>query len=385
MNEKQNNLIKNSSCFISRLRLNNFRSYISAAIDCEASFVVLYGANGSGKTNILEAISLLSPGRGLRRAPFSSFGNIDKNQNQQNNWAVALSLQTPSGQVDIGTGMSPDGTRKTRINGANVKSVQNLSEYIRLLWLTPDMDMLFRGPKSDRRAFLDRLVSTLIPDHNISVSNYEKAMRQRNKLLSENGDNTWLSAIEKQMAQSGAAIYFARLDSLTHLQRLVNESIDEANFPASLLSLSPLFEDKEPPVSSSALENILIKHWFDNRNLDRAASRTLLGPHRVDLQVIHKQKNIAANFCSTGEQKALLIGLILAHARLVKKMSNITPILLLDEVGAHLDPKRREALYDALYELKTQCWLSGTDKILFESLKEKAQTFKIDLGRIIPV
>jgi len=295
---------------------------------------------------------------------------------------VALTLETPTGAVDIGTGASIEGGRRLRINGANAKSMQELSAYIRLLWLTPDMDALFRGASTDRRRFFDRLVTTLIPDHNFAISSYDKAMRQRNKLLNENGDNAWLSAIEAQMAQFSAAIYFARLDCLGHLQQLVNESVDEDAFPASNLSLSALFADQEPPTSSTILETKLIEYWQDTRALDRAAGRTLLGIHKVDLNVIHRQKNIPAALCSTGEQKALLIGLILAHARLVKKMTNITPILLLDEISAHLDPQRRNALYDSLDKLKAQCWMSGTDMMLFESLKDKAQKYQIENHQI---
>ncbi len=376
------------SHYISRLRLNSFRSYTSAAIDCNSSHIVLSGANGAGKTNVLEAISLLTPGKGLRRATISNIAQIDANGNCSVNWAIALTLETPNGPIDIGTGTSLEGVRKTRINGTNAKSLQEISAYIRLLWLTPDMDSLFRGPSGDRRRFFDRLVSTLIPDHSLSVSNYEKAMRQRNKLLSErmiseNSNDNWLNAIEAQMAQYAAAIYFARIDSLGHLQSFVNQSIDEQAFPASQLSLTALFEDGVEPNSSASLEARLIEHWRKNRALDKAASRTTLGPHKLDLLVTNKQKNIPAALCSTGEQKALLIGLILAHARLVKKITSITPILLLDEIGAHLDPQRREALYDSLDALQAQCWMSGTDKILFESLGNRAQIFEVKLNQII--
>jgi DNA replication and repair protein RecF len=375
----------NPTHYISRLRLSNFRSYSSAAIDCNSSHIVLTGANGAGKTNILEAISLLSTGRGLRRAKFSSLNKIDASENQESLWAVALTIETPNGEIDIGTGATPDGARKIRINGANAKSIQELTPYIRLLWLTPDMDGLFRGPSTDRRRFFDRLVSTLIPDHSISVSQYEKAMRQRNKLLSESADDAWLNAIETQMAQFSAAIYFARIDCLGHLERLLNENIDKNAFPSSSLSLTPLFENDIAPASSSILEASLIKHWKQMRAFDTSAGRTTTGVHKTDLNVTHKQKNIPAILCSTGEQKALLVGLILAHASLVKKMTNITPILLLDEIGAHLDEKRRQALYESLDKLNCQCWMSGTDIMLFESLKGKAEIFDITNGRISPI
>ena len=380
--------------YISRVRLTNFRNYISGAIDCDNRHIVLCGKNGAGKTNLLEAISLFSTGRGLRRAPLQSLTYTNTHMKTQNiieqDWALAITLESENGAIDMGTGYYSKNqnenfskTRRVRINGANVKSVEQLSEYIRLLWLTPDMDSLFRSGASDRRRFFDRLVTTLIPDHNIALNKYEKAMRQRNKLLETNGDNIWLDAIEAQMAQYAGAIYFARIDCLGHLQILVNESIDLNAFPSSILSLSALFEDGHQPSSSSALENELIELWRKTRAQDKIAGRTLIGVHRVDLQVVHKQKSMPAALCSTGEQKALLVGLVLAHARLVSKMTGITPILLLDEIAAHLDPQRRIALFLSLDMLNTQCWMSGTDPMLFEALGKRANYFEINDGQII--
>ena len=367
--------------YISRLRLSQFRNYAAASLDLDHRHVVLTGPNGAGKTNLLEAVSLLSPGRGLRRAPFETLTQ----SGSEANWAVAATLETPGGPVDMGTGTtSGEGGRRVRINGANAKTIEAMSAYIRLLWLTPDMDGLFRGGASDRRRFLDRLVMTLIPDHGVAVSSYEKAMRQRNKLLDEGGEGSWLSAIETQMAEHAAAIYFARADSLGHLQQLASQSVDAKAFPAAKISLTPLFEDGHQPTSSSTLEASLIALWRDARALDRAAGRTTMGPHRVDLEVMHAQKHMPAHLCSTGEQKALLIGLVLAHARLVAKMTRITPILLLDEVAAHLDPDRRTALYSALNDLNTQCWMTGTDPMLFEALGAHAQTIYVTEGRLTP-
>ncbi len=373
--------------YISRLRLTEFRSYTKLTLVADSANIVLTGANGAGKTNILEAISLLSPGRGLRGAPFDSLSKIDANasrngpriDSQVTPWAVASQIQTPGGQVDIGSGLTPGkSSRRVRINGANANAIDDMAAYIRLLWLTPAMDGLFTGAAGDRRRFLDRLVMTLIPDHALSVTGYEKSMRQRNKLLEENADPAWLKAIEVQMADFAAAMHFARTDSLAHLQHLAQQDVATA-FPASALALDPIFpinpNEIEPEhfASSSALEFALLEHWQNNRHIDRMAKRTLVGPHRVDLQVTHLQKSMPAKLCSTGEQKALLIGLILAHARLVKNMTGLTPILLLDEVAAHLDPDRRIALFDALDALKTQVWMTGTDPMLFEALGDKAQ------------
>lgn len=363
---------------ISRLRLTAFRNYATAALDLDGRHVVLTGPNGSGKTNLLEAISVLSPGRGLRGASFDTL----QAQGSDLPWAVAATIETDDGPADIGTGALPDGGRRVRINGANARSIEAMSDYLRVLWLTPAMDGLFSGPAGDRRRFLDRLVTTLIPGHSATVSDFEKAMRQRNKLLEEEGDPRWLSAIEAQMAELGASIHLNRTDSLSHLQALIAQSLDDTSFPAARLSLTPLFDDLVEPATSAELETVLAQRWHALRPLDRAAGRTTSGPHRVDLDVIHAQKSMPAALGSTGEQKALLIGLILAHARLVRLRTGIVPFLLLDEIAAHLDPDRRRALFAALDGLETQCFLTGTDPVLFEALEGRAQQIGVREGRL---
>ncbi|HEY4202014.1 MAG TPA: DNA replication/repair protein RecF [Devosiaceae bacterium] len=368
-----------ASRYISRLRLSHFRNYAAAALDLDSRHLVLIGPNGAGKTNLLEAVSLLSPGRGLRRAPFE----ILSSQGSDLPWAVAATVETHDGPADIGTGMNAgEGPRRVRINGANARSVEEMSDYLRVLWLTPSMDGLFSGPAADRRRFLDRLVTTLIPGHSAAVSDFDKATRQRNRLIEDNADPLWIGAVEAQMAEQAAAIHFARIDSLGHLQALVAETVDEGSFPAARLALTPLFDDGTDPASSSALEAELAARWQALRPLDRAAGRTTLGPHRVDLEVFHAQKQMPAALGSTGEQKALLIGLILAHARLVARMTGITPFLLLDEIAAHLDPDRRAALFGALDSLQTQCFMTGTDPVLFEALGNRAQVFAVRDGRL---
>lgn len=363
---------------LSRLRLTAFRNYASAALDLDQRHVVLTGPNGSGKTNLLEAVSVLSPGRGLRGASFDTL----QSQGSDLPWAVAATIETDTGPADIGTGALADGGRRVRINGANARSIEAMSDYLRVLWLTPAMDGLFSGPAGDRRRFLDRLVTTLVPAHSSFVSDYEKAMRQRNRLLEEDADRHWLAAIEHQMAELGASIHLNRTDSLQHLQALIVESLDDGSFPAALLSLTPLFEDGAKPTTSVALEGLLAQRWHDMRGLDRAAGRTISGPHRVDLEVAHAQKAMPAALGSTGEQKALLIGLILAHARLVRLRTGIVPFLLLDEIAAHLDPDRRRALFVALDGLSTQCFLTGTDAVLFEALGDRAQRISVRDGRL---
>jgi DNA replication and repair protein RecF len=364
--------------YLSRLRLNAFRNYASAALDLDGRHLVLTGPNGAGKTNLLEAVSLLSPGRGLRRAAFDAIGNQASDQP----WAVAATIETPDSPVDIGTGVTDDGGRRVRINGANARTIEEMSDYLRLLWLTPAMDGLFTGPAADRRRFLDRLVTTLIPSHSAAVSDYERAMRQRNRLLEENADPLWLNALEAEMAAHAAALHFARADAIAHLQHRIEESLEDAAFPAARLTLTPLFEDRHEPASSPDLEAELKTIWSFSRAADRAAGRTIAGPHRVDFEVLYAQKQMPAALGSTGEQKALLVGLILAHARLVKAQTGIVPFLLLDEIAAHLDPDRRAALFAALDGLDTQCLMTGTDPMLFDALGTRAQHVTVRDGRL---
>jgi len=364
--------------YLSRLRLSAFRNYAAAALDLDGRHLVLTGPNGAGKTNLLEAVSLLSPGRGLRRAAFDTLGNHASDQP----WAVAATIETPEAPVDIGTGAADDGGRRVRINGANARTIEEMSDYLRLLWLTPSMDGLFTGPAGDRRRFLDRLVTTLIPSHSAAVSDYEKAMRQRNRLLEDNADPLWLNALEAEMAAHAAALHFARADAIAHLQNRIGESLEDQAFPAAQLALTPLFDDRHEPASSPDLEAELKAIWASSRAVDRAAGRTIAGPHRVDFEVMYAQKQMPAALGSTGEQKALLVGLILAHARLVKARTGITPVLLLDEIAAHLDPDRRAALFAALDALATQCLMTGTDPILFEALGNGAQRVSVRDGRL---
>lgn len=368
------------SHYVSRLRLSNYRNYVSAALDPDDRHVVLTGPNGAGKTNLLEAISLLSPGRGLRRANFDTLAL----HNGTGGWAVAASIETQYGTVDLGTGLEADATagRRVKINGAPAKSVDQLGEYLRILWLTPAQDGLFTGPAADRRRFFDRLVLALIPGHGAEVAQFEKAMRQRNKLLDEHGDPAWASAIEAQMAAHAAAMHFSRLDTIAHLNELLKHE-DGSGFPSAYLEIESQEHIGEFQTSTE-LEEAYINVWRDRRHLDRAAGRTTVGPHRTDILVTNTDKQVPANICSTGEQKALLVGLIMAHARLVKQMTGISPLLLLDEIAAHLDANRRASLFALLNALGTQCWMTGTDQLLFDSLGADAQFFTVQDALLSP-
>ena len=364
---------------ISSLRLSHFRNYSTAALDLDPRPVVLTGPNGAGKTNLMEAISLLSPGRGLRRAPFENL----KQNGSDAPWGVAASIETWQGPVDLGTGeVANESGRRARINGANARTIEALADYVRILWLTPAMDGLFAGAPAERRRFLDRLVLALFPGHSRHLSDFEKAMRQRNRLLSDSAEPAWFDATEVQMAELGSAIHFARLDSLGKLQHLALSGLDGDDFPAAVLRLDPGFVSSGTMHASTDLEAAFVAMWRDARDADRAAGRTLAGPHRADLEVIHAQKQMPAALCSTGEQKALLVGLVLAHARVVAETAGIAPLLLLDEIAAHLDPHRRARLFAILLGLEGQCFMTGTDAMLFEAFGTGAQHFEVDGGRV---
>ena len=348
---------------VSRLSLANFRSYPSALIEPGPGFVLLFGENGAGKTNVLEAVSLLTPGRGLRGAALSDMARVGSS----GGFAVAARL----GEVDVGTGTAattPE-RRQVRINGA-AASVNSLSEWLSVLWLTPAMDRLFSGSAGERRRFLDRLVLALEPGHAHHSSRYEAAMRARTKLLSdERWDEAWLTSLELAMAEHGAAIAAAREHAVSALEARLSEAPDSEFARASIA-----LEGWDPADLAAALKA--------NRTRDALAGRGTEGPHRQDLAVLHRGKSIPAARCSTGEQKALLVGLVLAHADLVAERRGEPPILLLDEVAAHLDPRRRGVLFERL-EGRGQVWMTATEAALFEGIGE-ASRFLVEPGRITP-
>jgi DNA replication and repair protein RecF len=341
---------------VTRLILTDFRSYDAATIEATPGFVVLTGENGAGKTNVLEALSLLSPGRGLRGATLSEMARGDG----PGGFAVAARL---AGDVEIGTGATAAAPerRQVRINGAGA-SATSLSEWLSVLWLTPAMDRLFTEGASGRRRFLDRLVLALEPSHGHHSARYEAAMRARNKLLAEpandfggGADPTWLSALEAGMAEHGEAIAIARERALAALaERLADQP--EGPFARAGLALE----------GWRGID--LAAELRTSRGRDAAAGRTLAGPHRTDLVVTHLGKRQPADRCSTGEQKALLLGIVLAHADLVAERAGRPPLLLLDEVAAHLDPVRRAALFDRLAATGGQVWMTGTEPALFEGI-----------------
>ena len=367
---------------IEKLKLHNFRCYDSAALqDLQKGLIVLWGANGVGKTNILEALSLLAPGRGLRTA---RMGDI-QNNSLTDPWAVSALLRMDYGdEVRIGTGLDPNSRqgsekRTVRINGKTVRSQANLSKHLACVWLTPQMDRLFIDSSRERRKFLDRLVFTFDPGHSGRVIRYENALSQRSKLLREGkGEDVWLSALEKQMAETGVAIAAARIEYAQRLMAACKAS-DDTSFPRARFSVKGCVEEWLGADDTPALqvEDRFKEALKQSRPRDALTGGALEGPHKSDLAVVYDAKNIAADQCSTGEQKALLIGIILAHSRLIKAERGGAPILLLDEVVAHLDEGRRSALYEILHDLGAQCWLTGTEKGLFSGIGGDAQFFDV--------
>jgi DNA replication and repair protein RecF len=348
---------------VSRLTLTDFRSYATATIEPGPGFVLLFGENGAGKTNLLEAVSMLTPGRGMRGAALSEMAR----QDGSGAWAVAAKL----GEIDIGTGTqaSAPERRQVRTNGAPA-SVNSLSEWLGMLWLTPAMDRLFTGNAGERRRFLDRLVLALEPAHAHHAARYEAAMRARNKLLvEEDWDESWLDSLEIAMADHGVELGAARARSVAALDvRLAAVPDDE--FASAAIKLE------------GWVDGDLAVALKSNRARDAAAGRATEGPHRQDLAVLHRAKSMAAAQSSTGEQKALLLGLVLAHSELVAERRGEPPVLLLDEVAAHLDPKRRAALFARL-EGRGQVWMTATEAALFEGIGD-ASRFHVEPGRVAP-
>lgn len=375
-----------------RIALSDFRCYRRAEIAVPAKPVVLFGPNGAGKTNLLEAISLLAPGRGLRRA---RIGEIERRlplgDAQGPGWAVFATLDTPAGERAIGTGRDPDRVpgdeaadrRVVRIDGAPAKGQAALADLVHLLWLTPEMDRLFADGASERRRFLDRIVLGFVPDHARNLAGYEQAMRERNRLLKDGRrDETWLGALEQTMAETGVAVAAARRQVVGRLAIAAESALGP--FPVPDLALAGETEAELGAGPALAAEEALRRRLAAARGADAEAGRALSGPHKSDLAVGHRAKAMPAALCSTGEQKALLVALVLAAARLLKLQRGAAPLLLLDEIAAHLDAERRAALFDEIAALGAQAWMTGTDAGLFAALGGRAAFFAVGEGALHP-
>ncbi len=371
---------------VRRLTLTNFRNYHAASLQSDAKTMVLVGPNGAGKTNLIEAISFFAPGRGLRRATLDEVAFSEGD----GSWAVVAEIEGALGLATLGTGIErpiEDGAasqRKFRIDREPVASAATFADHMRVVWLIPAMDALFSGAPSERRRFLDRLVLAVDAEHASRVNALERSLRSRNRLLEElRPDAHWLDAVEHETAELAVAVAGLRVETMQRLAAgLANRKASA--FPAAAIALDGWVEQLIPDHPAAEIEERYRAVLHDNRAQDAAARRTLDGPHLTDLKVIYADKGIAAADASTGEQKALLIGLVLAHARLISDMTGYSPILLLDEVVAHLDPARRGALHAELAQLGGQVWMTGADPALFAEIDDSAAIVEVRSGQLRP-
>lgn len=376
---------------VRQLRLTHFRNYRQLRLDCGAEPVVLVGPNGAGKTNLLEALSFLAPGRGLRRARLDDVCcRARPGEPPAAGWAVAATLDTPDGRVAIGTGLEAgrsDGglpRRAVRIDGRPMQSQTALGQHVAAVWLTPQLDRLFLDGTSERRRFLDRLVTALHPEHAGDVAAYENAMRQRARLLGEgNRDPHWFTALEDTMARHGVALAAARADTVQRLDAAARLGVGP--FPRASLAMAGEVDGWLATMAAIDVEDRLRRELAATRSRDAEAGTTACGPHRSDLAVRHLDLDLPAAEGSTGQQKAVLVSIALAHARLVALARSRPPLLLLDEIAAHLDAERRLALFDEVVALGVQSWMTGTDAELFAPLAGRAQILRVTDGSIAAI
>jgi DNA replication and repair protein RecF len=377
---------------IARLTLANFRNHEALELELDARPVCFFGANGAGKTNILEALTMLAPGRGLRGASLVEVARLGGDEARlqpqlSQLWAVSARVSRDGEETTLGVGAerTPEGgvKRVVRRDGEPA-TASELADAARMTWLTPAMDRLWSGPAGDRRRFLDRLTLARASEHGTAAAAYERAMRERQRLLSERSfDDTWLAALEREMSAHGAAIAAARVETLARLQDAIDARPDGA-FPKAVLALEGALEARfDRGAKSAIVEEDFAELLREMRGRDAGAGRALDGPHRSDLLARHAAKDMPAQNCSTGEQKALLVGVMLAQARALADDAGAGPsLMLIDEAAAHLDASRRAALYDELLANPGQAWLTGTDANLFEAFGDRAQMFEVRDGSV---
>ncbi|MBA3813189.1 MAG: DNA replication/repair protein RecF [Alphaproteobacteria bacterium] len=367
---------------VERLSLSHFRCYEIFSVSLDTRPVILTGPNGAGKTNLLESLSFLIPGRGLRRSSLSEV----RRHGSTDPWAISIQLQDEEEQIHIGTGLdpeSPDSERRiTKINGEKVKSQSSLTEWVSVLWLTPQMDRLFLEGSQGRRRFLDRLVYGFDSGHAQRLNRYEQVLRERNLLLRQGRyDPHWLNGLEEILVDEGIALTIARREVVAQLSSVLKHKGNA--FPQAELALEGTVENLLDGRSLLDVEEEMRRFLQASREQDRLTGRTSMGPHRSDLLVVHPEKKQPAALCSTGEQKALLLSIVMASAQLLSVRADTIPLLLLDEVVAHLDASRRSALFDELLKLKIQAWLTGTDVSLFEELQGNVQFLSLKEARLV--
>lgn len=379
--------------WVQHLTLTNVRNYPSLSLQLPAAPVVLFGSNGAGKTNLLEAVSMLAPGQGLRRAALADLACHGGN----GEWAVAARVSRDGDILEVGTGIRAErqaGARTTsrlvRIDGENQSGTGALADIIEVVWLTPALDGLLTGPAAERRRFLDRLILCFDPSHRTRANRFERAMRQRNRLLDDGvRDDAQFCGLEELLAEAGVAMAAARLDAVAALNVVAERRrirAPDSPFPWAKATLEGALEAQLSDMAAVDVEDAYAETLASTRERDRAAGRTLTGPHRSDFLLTHGPKDMPGRMCSTGEQKALLVGLVLAHAELsAARRQGASPILLLDEIAAHLDEHRRAALFKELLLLGTQAWMTGTDRAAFAELENKAGFFRVDDGFVTPI
>lgn len=363
---------------VDELRLHSFRNYPTLQLATEGRNVVLTGQNGAGKTNILEAVSMLVPGRGLRKARFSDIDNVQYDQS----WVVSATVQGMQGECTLGVGHEGDSSRTVKIDDYNPRSQAELGKHLTMLWLTPQMEQLFNQGTSEGRRFLDRLVYSFDSDHASRVNKYDYAMRERNRLLQDGaGDAAWLDTLELTMAETATAVAQARLDTLSSLNHAMG--LSTRPFPKAQISVQGAVEGLlQSGMSALEAEEGFKAQLTTQRRQDSAAGRTLYGTHVSQLSVFHQEKQMPAEHCSTGEQKALLLSIILAQTRAAALWKQTVPILVFDDVSAHLDSVRKHELFDEIYAIKAQTWMTGTDPQFFSELDGKALFFHVDNGTL---
>ena len=360
---------------IRNLALTNYRNHLDLSLSFENTPVVIIGNNGVGKTNILEAISLLSPGKGIRG---NSLDQITNHHSKTKQWRVNSIIDSVHGKLELSSFYSHEKSKKREIliNDQRVKNQGELAEIFSIIWLTPLMDQIFIGPKTPRRKFIDKLVYNFDEHHAARVNKYEKLVAERLKILKSNiSNNIWLNSVEKQISEIGVAIAVARTDIINYMQNMIDCS--DGSFPKAIIKIKGEIEEMVAHKTSLQIEEQYAHDLRESRRKDFLSERTNIGVHRSDLEVYHHEKNTNAKDCSTGEQKALLLTIILAQAASRIKWKSSTPVILLDEVIAHLDQKRRHELFEKLLSMKIQFWLTGTDKETFSELGNKVQFLNI--------
>ncbi|MGC1181297.1 MAG: DNA replication/repair protein RecF [Methyloceanibacter sp.] len=372
--------------FVEELKMTNFRNYERATLGLDERPVVLVGDNGAGKTNLLEAVSLLGAGQGLRGRPYGELVRKDG----PGGWAVAARVMSTEGEVEIGTGFGLETAAETAGRIVRIAGKEHgagaLADYVQLVWVIPEMDGLFTGPASERRRFLDRLMLAIDSKMRGPRARFDRAMRQRNRLFQlREGSPSLFAGLEEQMAEAAVAIAAARVDAVARLSALIERTRDERGpspFPWALLKLEGMLEAALAARPAIEVEDDYVSLLCETRERDRLAGRALAGPHLSDLIVFHGPHNGPAGNCSSGEQKALLLGLVLAKARLIRELSGASPLVLFDEVAAHLDQARRVALFAEILALKAQAWMTGTEREIFAPIAKDAQIWAVNRGMI---